>query len=222
MPLDDFLSANQQFLGKVTPGRAPRDPKRAVAVVTCMDGRLTKLLNQAIGVQRGEAVMIRTAGNAILPHDMAIVRSVAASIFMLGVREVLVIGHTDCRMAGDVLPLLDGMAKLGVARDALGANDPREFFGFIPGPEQNVRAVVRQLRESPLVPSSVLVHGLMIDVESGALKVIVRGDEAPPPAPAEPPQEAVPAAQVEVPYAAEVVEEVRPRPVARKGGKFVR
>ncbi len=118
MPLDDFLSANQQFLGKVAPGRASRDPKRAVAVVTCMDGRLTKLLNQAIGVQRGEAVMIRTAGNAILPHDQAIVRSVSASIFMLGVREVLVIGHTDCRMAGDVLPLLDGMSKLGVARDA--------------------------------------------------------------------------------------------------------
>lgn len=222
MALDDFLSANQQFLGKVTPGRAPRDPKRAVAVVTCMDGRLTKLLNQAIGVQRGEAVMIRTAGNAILPHDQAIVRSVAASVFMLGVREVLVIGHTDCRMAGDVLPLLDGMAKLGVARDALGSNDPREFFGFIPGPEQNVRAVVRELRESPLVPSSVLVHGLMIDVESGALQVLVRGDEAPALAAPEPPIEVAPVREAEVPYAAEVVEVARRHPVVRKGGKFVR
>ncbi len=221
MPLDEFLSANQQFLSKVTPGRAPRDPKRGLAIVTCMDGRLTRMLPQALGIQRAEAVMIRTAGNTILPHDLAIVRSVAASVFMLGVREVLVVGHTDCRMAGDVLPLLDGMAKLGVTRDALGSNDPREYFGFIPGPEQNVRAVVRQLRESPLIPGQVLVHGLLIDVDSGSLKVLVRGDEAPPtvePVPAEPVQ----AREAEVPYAAEVVEEVRPRPVVRKGGKFVR
>lgn len=135
---------------------------------------------------------------------------------MLGVREVLVVGHTDCPMAGDVLPLLDGMSKLGAPRDALGSSDPREFFGFIPGPEQNVRQVVRQLRESLLIPASVLVHGLLIDVESGKLTVLVRGDEASP-APAAP-SEPVEARESEVPYAAQVVEEARSVKVARKGG----
>lgn len=219
MPLDDFLRANQEFLAAAAPGRAPRDPQRGLAVVTCMDGRLTRMLPQALGIQRAEAVMIRTAGNTILPHDLAIVRSVAASVFMLGVREVLVVGHTDCRMAGDVMPLLDGMTTLGVPRNALGSSDPREFFGFIPGPEQNVRQVVRQLKESPLLPSSVVVHGLIIDIDTGALKVIVRGDEATP-APAATPEPKPP--EEGPPVAIEAVEEVRPRPVARKHGKFAR
>lgn len=220
MPLDEFLSANREFLASVKPGIAPRDPQRALAVVTCMDGRLTKLLPAALGIQRGDAVMIRTAGNTILPHDLAIVRSVGAAVHMLGVKEVLVVGHTDCRMAGDILPLLDGMARNGVDRAALGTSDPREFFGFIPGPEQNVREVVRILRESPILPRSLLVHGVMIDTVSGALRVIVRGDTqaesagSPPPRPEQPAEE--------IPMAVEVVEGVKPRPVVKKGPKFHR
>lgn len=39
MPLEEILSANQQFLSNVTVGRAAREPRRGLAIVTCMDGR---------------------------------------------------------------------------------------------------------------------------------------------------------------------------------------
>lgn len=53
-------------------------------------------LEPAIGIGRGDAKIIKNAGNAAVDRD--VIRSVAAAIHALGVEEVMVIGHYDCGM----------------------------------------------------------------------------------------------------------------------------
>lgn len=180
MILDDVLAHNRAFTSRSGGAvRSPMPAKRA-CVVTCMDARLVDFLSRALGVGRGEVDWVATAGNTITPHDNAILRSVTASVILYGVREVLVIGHTDCGMACDVLPFTEAMEAAGVTRGEVGPVDLREFFGFIPSPETNVRQVVDALRASPVIPPAVVIHGLMVDVETGALRVVVRGEPAGP------------------------------------------
>ena len=63
-----------------------------------MDTRLTCFLPEALGIGRGDVKLIRNAGNTIVGEDA--IRSIAAAIYSLGCEEVMVIGHTDCGMAG--------------------------------------------------------------------------------------------------------------------------
>jgi len=180
MILDEILAHNRDFVGQSRPGDLSPEPTRRACVVACMDSRLVDFLTRALGVGRGEVDLICTAGNTVTPHDNAIIRSVAASAILHHVREVLVVGHTHCGMASDVLPLTEAMASAGISRSDVGSADLREFFGLTPPPETNVRQVVDALRRSPVIPPEVVIHGLLLDVRTGALRLIVRGEAAPP------------------------------------------
>lgn len=67
-------------------------------VVTCMDARLTHLLEAATGLAPGMAKKIKTAG-AIVSHPFGgIMRSIIVALYELNADEVFVIGHHDCGM----------------------------------------------------------------------------------------------------------------------------
>jgi carbonic anhydrase len=70
-----------------------RPPGPRLAVVACMDARLT--VEEVLGLSRGDAHIIRNAGG--LATDDAI-RSLVISQNLLGTQEVIVIEHTDCGM----------------------------------------------------------------------------------------------------------------------------
>ena len=52
----------------------------------------------ALGLKRGDAKIVRNAGNSIVGEDA--IRSIGAALYNLGAEEVLVVGHTECGMAG--------------------------------------------------------------------------------------------------------------------------
>lgn len=68
----------------------PREPRRRLAVLTCMDARIDPI--RVLGLDVGDAHVLRNAG-AIVTDDVA--RSLEVSRTM-GVEEVVVVGHTDC------------------------------------------------------------------------------------------------------------------------------
>ena len=68
-------------------------PARKVAIVACMDARLT--IEPMLGLKTGDAHIIRNAGG-IVTED--VVRSLIISEQLLGTQEVMVINHTDCGM----------------------------------------------------------------------------------------------------------------------------
>ena len=69
----------------------PREPARRLAVVTCMDSRLDPLRD--LGLARGDAMVLRNAG-ATVSDDVE--RSLRVAHERLGVREVWLVGHSDC------------------------------------------------------------------------------------------------------------------------------
>ena len=97
-----------------------REPARRLAIVTCMDARIDPL--GVLGLSLGDANVIRNAG-ATVSDD--VLRSLHAAESLLGVRRVVLIGHTDC--AGHDsdesarVSLLDGARRIrGTLPDGIG------------------------------------------------------------------------------------------------------
>ncbi len=172
--LEKFHEANAAFVARrrAAPPPAPAGHGVKLALVSCMDPRLVSLLPDALGIAPDEAFHIRNAGNTCTRWDESILRSVAVAVLARGVRHVAIVGHTDCRMTGDLMPILDEMRRGGVPRDAFGDRDPREWFGILAGIESNVRNVVETMKRSPLLPAGVSLYGLIIDSESGELRTL--------------------------------------------------
>lgn len=141
-------------------GRPPSPrPTRQVAVVTCMDARISDLND--FGLAFGDAHIIRVAG-ARISDD--VVRSLHLSTAVLGVRGVLVVGHTGCG-------LHDADGSLATALREL---DPlRRDWGSFEDPDEAVRDDVERLLAWPQRPEGFAVAGAIIDVTDGSVRPVV-------------------------------------------------
>lgn len=172
MMLDEVLKANENFVKEFEPKKMSHMPQKKLAIVTCMDTRLTGFLEPAMGIGRGDAKIIKNAGNAVVDRD--VIRSVAAAIYALGAEEVLVVGHYECGMANvDPEKLMNTMKERGIDENVISEVDLKEWIGAIDSEEENVIQVVEKIKESPFIPEDVLVHGLIIDLYDAKLKVLV-------------------------------------------------
>ena len=87
----------------------------------------------------------------------------------LGTQEAVVIGHTRCGMTAFTNETLRRkLAALGVEA---------EQFDFLPfgDVEESVRASVRRISESPLLPEPYAAYGFVYDVETGQLHDVAAG-----------------------------------------------
>lgn len=179
MLFDDLIARNQAFVRGRGKEPFPAPESKRLAVVACYDPRLDALLQSALGLQDGEAFLLRTAGALVQPQG-GVMRSLAMAIFMFGCTEVLVVGHKACRMATfDASGFIDLFRRRGVQRDAFGNDDLRSWAGAIPSPRAGVDASVRNILSAPFLPKDVTVSGVVLDEETGALEVIVRPGTAP-------------------------------------------
>jgi carbonic anhydrase len=186
--LDEILANNQQFLQTTRLPTIGHAPRKRLAVVTCMDCRLLEMFEPALGLKRGDAVELRTAGATIsLPERERaandLIRSLAGAIYLLGVRKVLVIGHTQCGLSHvEPAALTSSMQALGVdpqqliEREGLGSLDGLvNWVGAFNDVHVNVKETVQVIRNSPFLPK-IPVHGLVIDINTGKLEVVERAD----------------------------------------------
>ena len=178
MSLKEILETNARFLLEHRPEPMPHAPRKHWAIVSCMDFRLSELLERALGIHRGDAIMIRNAGNTRTPLDRSVLRSLFAAVLLFDIQEVLVVGHTRCGMRMDVMKAMDRMQALGIPREALGGHDLREWLGLIAGEAENVRQVVQEITSSLLIPKSIAVYGFVIDVETGRLEYVAGRDRS--------------------------------------------
>ncbi len=180
--LDQILLVNHEFLQESNkPSVQPFPsgiPSRQLAIFACMDTRLVNFLLPAIGVSRGEAKLIQNAGNTLTGPLCSIIRSLVVSIFELGVREIVVIGHLDCGMAKlDTNSLFQKMIARGISPEAIkmAKDELKRWVERFRDPFENVIDVVAQIRDNPLIPADVPVHGLMFDPNLGRVEVLVNG-----------------------------------------------
>ncbi|BDG01995.1 beta-class carbonic anhydrase [Anaeromyxobacter oryzae] len=174
--LDELLEANQKaFHPDADPGSFIAN--RHLCIVTCVDPRLTHFFPDAIGVDRGHAVVIRVPGAHIAPGS-EMLRALAASIYVNDCQEVLVLPHTDCgvtRVSDDELRRV--MRARGVTEAAI-PGDPGRFFGLIPDVEKAALETAEAIRRTPYLPRQMPVHAALLDIRTGVMKVIERGYEA--------------------------------------------
>jgi carbonic anhydrase len=180
--IDEILEANAHFIKHHHPTQLSHLPRRRMAVVTCMDTRLTHLFEEALSMQRGDVIQLRTAGATITARDEVngdLIRSLAGAIYLLGVREVAVVGHTECGLShGDLAALTASMQALGVDPETLPEKGEAllGWLGTFQDVRENVVRVARAIRTSPYLPRTIPVHALVIDVHSGKLELIERGE----------------------------------------------
>lgn len=100
--LSEILNFNREFVARkdYLPYQTTKYPDRKLAILTCMDTRLTHLLPAALGLRNGEVKMIKNAGGVVLAPYGGVVRSLLVAVLEPGVEEILVIGHTDCGVCG--------------------------------------------------------------------------------------------------------------------------
>jgi carbonic anhydrase len=177
--LETIMTANRKF---VHPGAFPpltKNPKKQFAIFTCMDTRLVDFLEPAMGIRRGDAKVIKNAGNTLVdPLHGGVIRSLVAAIFMLGVDEIFVIGHEDCGMATvDPQQLKKDMVDRGISVADIDKHVPdlAQWIGAFGCPHENVADVVTKIRVNPLIPTDVPIHGLIFCPNDGRLEVIVDG-----------------------------------------------
>ena len=184
MVIDEILAHNERFVQQNTLPIIGHAPRRRIAVVTCMDCRLVQMFEQALGLERGDVLELRTAGATISKPERAsggsdLIRSLAGGIYLLGVREVAVIGHTQCGLAhANPTALTASMQALGVDPQALIEKEElgnlqglMNWLGAFDDVHVNVKEVVKIIRNSPYLPK-IPVHGLVIDINTGALEVV--------------------------------------------------
>ena len=154
------LAENDRYAAQFDLSSLPLPPGRKLAVLACMDARLT--VEDALGLRTGDAHIIRNAGG--LATDDAI-RSLVISQHLLGTEEVIVVEHTGCGM----LTFEDGPVREQIANETGESVDlPLHPFANL---ETNLRAQVERIRSHPWV-KDVPVSGLVYEVESGRLRHI--------------------------------------------------
>jgi carbonic anhydrase len=133
-------------------------PSRQMAIVTCMDCRID--LAAALGLQVGEAHVIRNAGGVVTDD---VIRSLAISQRKLGTREVMLIHHTKCGMQTITD---DGFRAELLAETGMTPPFAIESFADV---EEDVRQSVRRVRSSPFVPHRDQVRGYVYDIDTHTL-----------------------------------------------------
>ena len=181
--LHEILNYNGQFVARreYEPFRTDKFPDKRLVVLTCMDTRLIELLPRAMNLHNGDVNIIKNAG-AIVSHPFgSVMRSLLVAVYELKAREVAVVGHYGCGMTGlSCANVLQKAIDRGASREMLqtlehAGIDLKTWLTGFDAPEDGVRRSVTIIRQHPLLPKDVLVHGLMICPETGRLDVLSDG-----------------------------------------------
>jgi carbonic anhydrase len=157
---DEPLRNNEAYASAFDKGELPMPPGRKVAVVACMDARLDP--NGALGLQEGDAHVIRNAGGVVTEDA---IRSLAISQRLLGTEEIILIHHTDCGM----LTFRDGAFAQSIQADTgLKPGWAPEAFDDV---EADVRQSKARIEASPFIPHK-NVRGFVYEVETGNLREV--------------------------------------------------
>ena len=159
---EENLAANQQYAEKFALGHLPMPPARKLAVVACMDARLT--VEQFLGLKTGDAHIIRNAGGLVTEDAL---RSLIISSHLLGTRTYYVIQHTDCGMLTFTDEKLREKLKTETGHDA-----SHLHFHSFSDVEKSVKKQLQTIRSNPFLPRDIDVHGFIYDVRTGKLREV--------------------------------------------------
>jgi len=170
----------KELFAELANGQSPE-----VLFITCADSRIDP--NLVTQTEPGDLFVIRNAGNIVPPHTKiagGVTASIEFAVAALGVKHIVVCGHTDCgAMKGALntaalsdLPhvqqwLDNSRAAVEVVKARHGQATSAELGSVT---EQNVLLQLQHLRTHPAVASKlssgdVDLHGWVYDIEHGTV-----------------------------------------------------
>ena len=175
--INQLLEYNRQFVENrlYEPFVTSKYPDKKIAIVTCMDTRLTFLLPAALGLKNGDVKIIKNAGGTITNPFDSTMRSLLVAIYELGVNEVMIIGHTHCGVQGmNANEMLELMHERGVPAEnvKLMRHCGIDLDSWLRGFDDTHEAVLETVdlvRNHPLMPKDVVVKGYIMDSVTGGL-----------------------------------------------------
>lgn len=161
-PQEEFaeaLAANDEYSKSFKYSELTGVAQKGLAIVTCMDSRISPLA--IVGMQPGDAKILRNAG-ARVTED--VLRTLVLATYLLGVKRILIMPHTNCRMAtgeeADIHALIQ--KEHGV--------DTRSLeFRTVSDQTKALITDVNRVRAYPLLNKGVVVGGVIYDVTTGKI-----------------------------------------------------
>jgi carbonic anhydrase len=160
---DDVLASNETYVSSFVDTGLPGQAAKGLAVVTCMDSRIDPL--RMLGLQPGDAKIMRNAGGRVTGD---VLRTLVLATHLLGVERVLVVEHTECKMASatddEVHALI--LEESGIDTRSL-------VFQTMDDQLASLRSDVQRVRSSPYLPKGTEVGGFLYDVRTGRLREVL-------------------------------------------------
>ena len=159
---DDIFAANQAFANSFEHSHLTGTASRGLAIVTCMDSRISPLA--VVGMEAGDAKILRNAG-ARVTED--VLRTLVLASYLLGVDRILVMPHTDFRMAESQEPEIHATIA-----EQFGVDTRSLEFRTVTDQRAALITDVTRIRSFPLIPDTVAVAGAIYDVHTGTLELV--------------------------------------------------
>jgi carbonic anhydrase len=155
----DLFEANSEFVKNFKSQELTGQARKGLAIITCMDSRIDPL--RIVGMQPGDAKILRNAG-ARVTED--VLRTLVLATHLLNVNRVLVMPHTDCRMASGTEDEIHAAIKERSGIDTRGIE-----IRTVKDQVAALNADLVRIKAFPLLPSELAVTGAIYDVKSGKL-----------------------------------------------------
>lgn len=158
----DVLTSNDAFSSSFAFDELTGTAARGLAIVTCMDSRISPLA--VVGMRPGDAKILRNAGARVTDD---VLRTLMLATYLLGVNRILVMPHTDCRMAKVTEAEIHSTIanQFGVDTRSMEFRTDSDQVGAL-------RKDVTRIRSFPLIPNDVAVGGAIYSVTTGKLEPI--------------------------------------------------
>ena len=175
--IDNILAFNREYVASKGYEKHITDkyPDKKLAILSCMDTRLSVLLPEALGLQNGDAKIIKNAGAVVLSPWDSVVRSLIVAVYELGVKEIMVVAHTTCGACHmSFSHFREEMLERGIPESELSRTDV-DLHAWLEGfkdTEDSVRKTIDAIVRHPLIPRDIVVRGFIIDSVTGALTEI--------------------------------------------------
>jgi len=155
----DALVANAEYIKSFKYSELTGVAQKGLAIVTCMDSRINPL--SVVGMRSGDAKILRNAGARVTDD---VLRTLVLATYLLGVDRILIMPHTNCRMAQ-----VDEDEIHREINSKYGVDTSEIEFKTVADQKQALIEDVQKVRSFKLLNSGVSVGGAIYDVTTGKI-----------------------------------------------------
>ena len=159
---DDLFAANTEFIKGFKSQDLTGEARKGLAIVTCMDSRIDPL--RIVGMSSGDAKILRNAG-ARVTED--VLRTLILATTLLNVSRILVMPHTDCRMASGTEEQIHAtiLERSGIDTRSVEIRTVSDQISAL-------KSDLVRIEKFPLLPKNIEVIGAIYNVKTGELRKV--------------------------------------------------